>query len=359
VTLAFKNASIAAKLLTPPINWLNQINAQKDFKITIEGSEDLSNWVAQTIMLTQTLGLDMGNAMPDGSCLGHKIPADEAAKRLRNLTFFGYSAGTIVAQETRNAATGMMKKIGYTEEEANKMRKEAEKTVMELNSDNSLLLHENEMLKDALDASKAEFVQAHQANQALNTELEKIKHEMGSNSSTLQLERELRSRSEQKEREERNERIALSAQMVAMTKEHTQLEAHLRQTNELTMTRTQELVQEKQQNMGNHLLSLLKNTWRITRLKDLLTRSSHCFAALHLIGRKPAGSRVSRCRKATGGPSMSACQQAREPSSRETCRSSRKAFRLECRLSAIGSRPALLPGPCSSSPRLMRKSVAP
>ncbi len=67
VTLAFKNASIAAKLLTPPINWLNQINAQKDFKITIEGSEDLSNWVAQTIMLTQTLGLDMGNAMPDGS----------------------------------------------------------------------------------------------------------------------------------------------------------------------------------------------------------------------------------------------------------------------------------------------------
>ncbi len=67
VTLAFKNASIAAKLLTPPINWLNQINAQKDFKITIEGSEDLSNWVAQTIMLTQTVGLDMGNPMPDGS----------------------------------------------------------------------------------------------------------------------------------------------------------------------------------------------------------------------------------------------------------------------------------------------------
>jgi hypothetical protein len=62
--------------------------------------------------------------MPDGSCLGHKIPAEDAAKRLRNLTFFGYSAGSIVAQETRNAATGMMKKIGYTEEEANKMAKE-------------------------------------------------------------------------------------------------------------------------------------------------------------------------------------------------------------------------------------------
>ena len=67
VTLAFKNAAIAAKLLTPPINWLNQINAQKDFKLTIDGSEDLSNWVAQTIMLSQTVGLDMGNPMPDGS----------------------------------------------------------------------------------------------------------------------------------------------------------------------------------------------------------------------------------------------------------------------------------------------------
>jgi len=145
---------------------------------------------------------------------------------------------------------GEIQRSGQTrEEEANKMRKEAEKTVMELNSNNSLLLHENEMLKDALDASKAEFVQAHQANQALNTELEKIKHEMGSNSSTLQLERELRSRSEQKEREERNERIALSAQMIAMTKEHTQLEALLRQTHELTMARTQELVQEKEKSI--------------------------------------------------------------------------------------------------------------
>ena len=31
VTLSFKNATIGASLLTPPINWLNQINAQKDF----------------------------------------------------------------------------------------------------------------------------------------------------------------------------------------------------------------------------------------------------------------------------------------------------------------------------------------
>src|SRR5512133_2517548 len=50
VTLAFKNAALGVALLTPPINWLDQINAQKDFKLTLEGPEDLTNWFAQTIM---------------------------------------------------------------------------------------------------------------------------------------------------------------------------------------------------------------------------------------------------------------------------------------------------------------------
>jgi hypothetical protein len=34
VTLAFKNAAVGAGLMMPPINWLNQINAQKDFKLS-------------------------------------------------------------------------------------------------------------------------------------------------------------------------------------------------------------------------------------------------------------------------------------------------------------------------------------
>ena len=38
----------------PPINWLDQINAQKDFKLTVDGPEDLTNWFAQTIMMSQT-----------------------------------------------------------------------------------------------------------------------------------------------------------------------------------------------------------------------------------------------------------------------------------------------------------------
>ena len=67
VTLAFKNAATGASLLTPPINWLNQINAQKDFTLTVDGPEDLTNWFAQTLMMSQTAGWKFGTPMPDGS----------------------------------------------------------------------------------------------------------------------------------------------------------------------------------------------------------------------------------------------------------------------------------------------------
>src|SRR5258708_14264825 len=56
ITLAFKDASLGASLLTPPINWLDQINAQKDFKLSVDGPEDLTNWWAQTMMATLTAG---------------------------------------------------------------------------------------------------------------------------------------------------------------------------------------------------------------------------------------------------------------------------------------------------------------
>ena len=65
--LMFKNAAIGAELLTPPINWLRQINAQKDFVLGVDGPEDLTNWFAQTVMMSQSAGLKMGTPMPDGS----------------------------------------------------------------------------------------------------------------------------------------------------------------------------------------------------------------------------------------------------------------------------------------------------
>jgi molybdopterin guanine dinucleotide-containing S/N-oxide reductase-like protein len=67
VTLAFKNAATGASLLMPPINWLDQINAIKDFNLTVDGPDDLANWWAQTIMLSQTVGWRFGTRLPDGT----------------------------------------------------------------------------------------------------------------------------------------------------------------------------------------------------------------------------------------------------------------------------------------------------
>src|SRR4051812_20895352 len=65
--LMFKNAEVGARLLTPPINWLNQINAQKDFVLGVDGSEDHTNWFAQTVMMMQTAGWKFGEQLDDGT----------------------------------------------------------------------------------------------------------------------------------------------------------------------------------------------------------------------------------------------------------------------------------------------------
>src|SRR5215468_9056788 len=67
ITLAFKNANLGASLLTPPINWLDQINAQKDFNLTVDGPEDLTNWWAQIMMATLTAGWRFGTQLADGT----------------------------------------------------------------------------------------------------------------------------------------------------------------------------------------------------------------------------------------------------------------------------------------------------
>ncbi|MDA0239677.1 MAG: molybdopterin-dependent oxidoreductase [Proteobacteria bacterium] len=66
VELIFKNAAIGADLLMPPINQLDQINALKDFNLSMEGPDELTSWFAQTIMLTQTIGWKYGVDMGGG-----------------------------------------------------------------------------------------------------------------------------------------------------------------------------------------------------------------------------------------------------------------------------------------------------
>ena len=66
ICMAFKDAALAAKLLMPPINWLDQINALKDFKLSMTGDDGLANWFAQTTMMTQSLGWKWGRDMGGG-----------------------------------------------------------------------------------------------------------------------------------------------------------------------------------------------------------------------------------------------------------------------------------------------------
>ena len=67
ICMSFKTAALGASLLTPPINWLDQINALKDFKLKMEGDDGLANWFAQTTMMTQSLGWRWGTELPDGT----------------------------------------------------------------------------------------------------------------------------------------------------------------------------------------------------------------------------------------------------------------------------------------------------
>lgn len=54
----------------------------------------------------------------DGTVSGTPVSMAEAKEKLRNVTFFGYSAGSIVAQETYNATMKMMKQVGWKEDDA-------------------------------------------------------------------------------------------------------------------------------------------------------------------------------------------------------------------------------------------------
>merc|ERR1712038_906181 len=126
------------------------------------------------------------------------------------------------------------------EEEANKLRREAEAKVAELEKtlavtrgELNVFTHEKSSLKDSLETMKGEKADALEKLNELKEKMEVIKTDLNDTSSQLALEQELRSRSELKEREERNERIALSAQMVAMTKDHAQMEMQLNEAKDV------------------------------------------------------------------------------------------------------------------------------
>lgn len=142
--------------------------------------------------------------------------------------------------------TELMKSIGEMqatskarEEEANTQRREAEKKVSALEQsvavtkgELNVFNHERSTLKDTLDTAKSERLAALKSLDDMKDQVDELKTDFNATKSQLTLEKELRSRSEQKEREERNERIALSAQMVAMTKDHARMESSITEAKE-------------------------------------------------------------------------------------------------------------------------------
>jgi len=144
----------------------------------------------------------------------------------------------------------IQKQAQKREEEANKQRRDAEGKVSEL--DKALALtkgelnvfnHERSTLKDTLDSAKQERLTALEKLDNMKLKVDDLKADLSSTMSQLTLEKELRARSEQKEREERNERIALSAQMVAMTKEHAYMETNLTESKDVMETKWRQQVE--------------------------------------------------------------------------------------------------------------------
>ena len=75
VVLSFKNSDVAVTLMMPlvmaflfkkSINQLDQINALKDFNLTLDGPDEFTLWFTQTLMKTQTNGLKHGVEVGDG-----------------------------------------------------------------------------------------------------------------------------------------------------------------------------------------------------------------------------------------------------------------------------------------------------
>ena len=67
ICMAFKDISIAVQLLMPPVDYQQQIDAQKEFNLTMAGDDEDAYWFAQTIVQTQTIDWKFGTVLMDGT----------------------------------------------------------------------------------------------------------------------------------------------------------------------------------------------------------------------------------------------------------------------------------------------------
>ena len=66
LTVNFKNRAIAENFLTPPFDQLERIDAAKNFKIGLDGPDDLAVWFMATLARMETVTWKAGTDMGDG-----------------------------------------------------------------------------------------------------------------------------------------------------------------------------------------------------------------------------------------------------------------------------------------------------
>ncbi len=66
VVLGFDSAELGARLMTPPIDWHQQVHAQKNFELTLDGPEETACWFTQLILAAARAPWPAGTRMPDG-----------------------------------------------------------------------------------------------------------------------------------------------------------------------------------------------------------------------------------------------------------------------------------------------------
>lgn len=67
VSMVFKDLPTALTFLKPPLSQAEILNAAKNFRVLVLGRDELVVWFMQLMNLTQTLGLEYGTRMPDGT----------------------------------------------------------------------------------------------------------------------------------------------------------------------------------------------------------------------------------------------------------------------------------------------------
>merc|ERR1719215_2583431 len=162
--------------------------------------------------------------------------------------------------------------VSAREENATRARKEAEEALVQAREEVTTLVYENKSMKDRVNS-------AEERSMKLVTDNAEMKVKSSTLEAQLKVETELRGRAEQMESTERNERIAMSAQMLAMAKDHAAKEAKFKGQfeDEILELREKieadsELMKEKEERLSIHRETITLLEEEKVSLKNALTQ---------------------------------------------------------------------------------------